>query len=227
MGSEILPGILVHSHEEYLARLNQIESTSARWAHLDVMDGHFVPNTTLGLDAVGGTPTRLSLEAHLMVVDPFRYVSALQVAGVRRVLVHREVAPSLAAAGLVVERLKQYFPEVGLAVNPETQLEDYRNVPIDELLIMGVHPGFSGQEMLGETVDRIRIARTLTSAVIGVDGGVREESISELAAAGAQRFVVTSQLYSAGDLAARYTQLASAFLSIPPQPQEGFACTTT
>lgn len=226
MASEILPGILVHSHDEYLMRLNQIESTSARWAHLDVMDGHFVPNTTLGLDAVGGTPTRLSLEAHLMVVDPFRYVTALQVAGVRRVIIHREIAPSLAATGVVVERLKQFFPEVGIAVNPETQLEDYRSLPIDELLIMGVHPGYSGQEMLGETLERVRIARGLTAATLGVDGGVREEAIAELAAAGAQRFVVTSQLYSASDLAARYTKLASAFLS-PHHPQEGFACTTT
>lgn len=195
MKAEICPGILTHNLEEYTARLEGIEQSGSSWAHLDVMDGQFVPNITVMPYEIMGIPTNLSLEAHLMVYHPERYYSDLTVARVSRVLIHREVYDSLEEVAKALEQAGDYFSEVGLVINPETEIESYKGLPAQVIQLMGVHPGASGQQMLGSAYGRIEeVAKQRLKVTIAVDGGIREENIRELQKAGASRFVITSQL---------------------------------
>lgn len=195
MKAEICPGILTHSLEEYTARLEGIEKSGAAWAHLDVMDGQFVPNITVMPYEIMGIPTSLNLEAHLMVYRPEHYYSDLTVARVSRILIHREAFDSFEETAEALRQASDYFPEVGLVVNPDTTIESYKELPLQVVQVMGVTPGASGQAMIATTYDRIKeIAEQKLKAVIAVDGGIREENIKELQGAGASRFVITSQL---------------------------------
>lgn len=195
MNPEIYPGILTHSIEEYTTRLEGIENSGATWAHLDIMDGQFVPNITVMPYEIMGIPSRLKLEAHLMAFRPERYYSDLTVARVGRVLIHREAFGSFEETAAALKHAADYFAEVGLVLNPETALEPYNDLPVQAIQIMGVHPGASGQRTLGDTCGRItELAQQQLSAVISVDGGVGEENLQELQEAGASRFVITSQL---------------------------------
>jgi ribulose-phosphate 3-epimerase len=195
MKAEICPGILTHSVEEYTARLAGIEESGSEWAHLDIMDGQFVSNITVMPYEIMGIPTPLCLEAHLMVYRPERYYSDLTVMGVNRVLIHREAYGSLEEAGAALHHASDYFTEVGLVLNPETPIESYKGLTLQVIQMMGVHPGASGQQMLDDTYDRIKqVAKQNPKVTIAVDGGVREETIKKLQKAGANRFVITSQL---------------------------------
>lgn len=195
MKAEICPGILTHSLEEYTARLTGIEESGATWAHLDIMDGQFVPNITVMPYEIMGVPTVLNLEAHLMVYHPDHYYSDLTVARVSRVLIHREAFDTLEETAAALKQASDYFSEVGLVINPETPVESYKGLPVQVVQVMGVHPGASGQQMMGTTYDRIKeVADQRAKLTIAVDGGIREENIRELQQAGASRFVITSQL---------------------------------
>jgi ribulose-phosphate 3-epimerase len=195
MKAEICPGILTHNIEEYTARLEGVEQSGASWAHLDVMDGHFVPNITVQPYEIMGIPTNLNLEAHLMAYRPERYYSDLTVARISRVLIHREAFDSFEETAEALHQASDYFSEVGLVLNPETPIEPLKDLKIQVVQIMGVHPGSSGQQTLGSTYDRIKeIADQKLKVTISVDGGVSEENIRELQQAGATRFVITSHL---------------------------------
>lgn len=200
MKAEICPGILTHTIEEYSARVEGIEQSGASWAHLDVMDGHFVPNITVQPYEIMGLPTSLNLEAHLMAYNPERYYSDLTVARISRVLIHREAFDSLEQTAEALRHASDYFSEVGLVLNPETEIESYKDLKIQVVQIMGVHPGASGQQTEDSTYGRIKqVADQKLKITISVDGGVSEENIRELQKAGATRFVITSHL---GTLAA-------------------------
>jgi len=201
MKAEICPGILSHNLEEYIAHLEQVEKSDATWVHIDVMDGQFVPNISVMPHEFMSIPTRLHLEAHLMAYHPERYYSDLTVAGVSRVLIHREAYGSLGECSAALKHAGDYFSEVGMVINPDTVIEDYSGLPTQVIQCMGVVPGASGKEFIDDVYDRIRaVSAQRLSVVVAVDGGVHQDNIQELQKAGAERFVITSALYIASSV---------------------------
>lgn len=196
MSPEIYPAILAHTFEEYVTRLELIEASEAQWAHVDIMDGQFVPNISVMPHEIVSVPTRLKFEMHLMTISPERYFSDLSVMNCARVLLHREGYETLEELAVAVKRARDYFPEVGVVYNPETPLEDCNGIGVASVQCMGVHPGRSAQQLMEVTYDRIEECRKLhPKLVVAVDGGVNEYDIQPLKQAGAERFVIASHLF--------------------------------
>lgn len=201
MKAEIYPGILTHNLEEYVTRLELVEATASPWAHIDFADGQFVPNITVMPHEIMSISSRLNLEAHLMTFAPERYFSDLTVAGFSRVLIHREAFESLEDCAICLKDATNYFAEVGLVINPDTEVESYQDLPIKVLMHMGIHPGFSGQPFLETTYATIdEVNKQNLNVIHAIDGGVTEENIKELQRKGIQRFVVTSHLFASNNL---------------------------
>lgn len=197
MRSEIYPSVLVHNYNEYILRLEMIEGSEAEWAQVDFMDGTFIEQMTVQPSEIAEVATRLKLEAHLMVNSPDNYLEDLRKAGFQRVVVHREIYGNFQDCAKSLEHIGKQFPEVGLAINPETAVEDYRQLPIASIQCMGVHPGASGQLLLDSIYAKIKeIEKQKLSCVLAVDGGVNEDNIRDLQTAGFRRFIMASAIFA-------------------------------
>jgi ribulose-phosphate 3-epimerase len=177
----------------------------ADWLHIDVMDGHFVPNLTIGLPVVKAIQrvTKIPLDCHLMIDNPDRWAIGYAEAGAFNVTVHAEAAadPLRLAANLRAAGAK-----AGLSIKPNTPLEPYVDVlrHYDTLLIMSVEPGFGGQGFIPEVLDKVRAARRLVDAgqltlLVEIDGGINADTIEQAAEAGVDCFVAGSAVYDASD----------------------------
>jgi ribulose-phosphate 3-epimerase len=215
MTVQISPSLLASDFARLADEAERV-SAVADWLHVDVMDGHFVPNLTIGLPVVQALlkHARLPLDCHLMIEDPDRWAPSYAEAGARNVTIHAEAA---SAPVRTLRAIRAAGARAGLAVNPATAVEPYADLlpELDMLLLMTIEPGFGGQPFLDFVLPKIRRARDLVSASgaaiwLQVDGGVDEETIGRCAEAGADNFVAGSAVYGSADPAGRVQALRDA-----------------
>jgi ribulose-phosphate 3-epimerase len=202
---KIAPSILAADFACLREQINRVESAGADIIHCDVMDGHFVPNLTFGplIIKAARRSTALPVEAHLMIAQPERYISAFRDAGADRIIVHVETCPHLHR---VVHQVREIGAGVGVALNPATSLTTVEEIlpDVDLLLIMTVNPGFGGQSFIRAMVQKIHHARRMTAALgkdiwIEVDGGIDNDSAGLVVEAGAQILVAGSSIFGKPD----------------------------
>lgn len=204
--SEISPSILAADFARLGEQVAEVKRAGVTMLHVDVMDGQFVPNISIGVPVVESLhkSTDLILDCHLMICEPDRYLEAFVTAGARMVTVHQEVCPHL---GRSVNRIKELGAVAGVAMNPSTPLSTLDEIlpEADLILVMSVHPGFGGQVFLPSSLDKIarldRIRRDRgLDFKIQVDGGVNADNASALGAAGCDILVAGSSVFRAGDI---------------------------
>lgn len=179
-----------------------LESAGAQVLHLDVMDGHFVPNLSYGPLVIERLRplTGLPFDAHLMISDPGKYLDDYLAAGCDAVTIHFEAVPE---PGPLLERIRRQDALAGLAINPGTPIEAITSLlpQCDLVLVMSVEPGFGGQTFQPKALDKLRAlrARLPESVLLSVDGGIGPKTIAATAHAGANMFVVGSAIFDARD----------------------------
>lgn len=215
----IAPSILSADFGRLAAQVQEAEDAGADWIHVDVMDGRFVPNLTIGpgVTAAVRQATSLPVDVHLMIVEPERLIPAFAGAGAHRITVHQETCPHLHR---VVEGIREAGASPGVAINPSTPVDSLREVAglVDLILIMTVNPGFGGQRFIESSVDKLlRLGAALDAwgvrdrPLIQVDGGIDARTAPRVVEAGAQVLVAGSALYGAEDgLASAMDRLQSA-----------------
>ncbi|MBI3837178.1 MAG: ribulose-phosphate 3-epimerase [Planctomycetia bacterium] len=198
----VVPSLLLCDFGHLADEVHKLEAAGARAFHLDVMDGHFVPNLTYGLPIVEAVRriTKLPIEAHLMISDPTRYAERFVAAGADAVTFHIEAVDNPRP---LLAKLRSLGAVAGLAYNPHTPLSaitEYLDA-CDLVLTMSVSPGFGGQAFQSVALEKIRQLSTLVgkSVLLEVDGGVNADTIGPCAEAGAQLYVVGSAIFSQPD----------------------------
>ncbi len=203
----IAPSILSAAFERLGEELEAVEQAGADWVHVDVMDGHFVPNITIGplvVEAVKRS-TRLPLDVHLMIEQPERYVEAFALAGADTVGVHVETCPHLHRT---IAQIREAGARACVALNPSTPATAVEPIlgDVDQILVMTVNPGFGGQRFIQSMLPKIETIRGWIDARsldvdLEVDGGVNTETILAAASAGADVFVAGTAVFGADDYA--------------------------
>jgi ribulose-phosphate 3-epimerase len=210
---KIAPSILSADFSRLAEEIVAVEKAGADLIHIDVMDGHFVPNITIGPAVVAALrkTTRLIFDVHLMIEDPAQYIEAFAKAGSDLITVHTEATHHLHRT---VALIKELGVKAGVSLNPATPLSQIEPIlpDIDLLLIMTVNPGFGGQKFISSMLPKIRKARELIDACapdvqIEVDGGVTLENIGIVAKAGADIMVAGSAVFGSGDYAQTIGQM--------------------
>src|SRR5437667_3984559 len=198
----LVPSILSADFTRLGEQVREVEAAGAQRIQIDVMDGHFVPNITMGPMVVEAVRrcTKLPLEVHLMITNPQDYIETFARAGADVIIVHQEVCPHLHR---VIKQIKDAGKQAGVAINPSTpvlMLQDMLSF-LDLVLIMTINPGFGGQQFIPETLTKISQARQLIthrklSCDVEVDGGINEETIPQVVQAGANLLVAGSAVYN-------------------------------
>jgi ribulose-phosphate 3-epimerase len=210
---EIAPSILASNFAKLGDDVRVVEQGGADVIHVDVMDGHFVPNISIGVPVVASLhkATRLPLDVHLMIERPEEYIERFVRAGASRVLIHQEATVHLDRA---LSMIRELGAQAGAAINPATPVATLTDVfdKVDTVLVMSVNPGFGGQKFIPGAVEKIRQlnqwrARYNGAFRIEVDGGVDSENAAELAQAGANTFVAGTSIFHTPDPAAAVRQM--------------------
>lgn len=189
-----------------------LEAAGARILHMDVMDGHFVPNLSYGAMVIERVRelTEIPFEAHLMISDPGRYLDDFLKAGCNVLTFHLEAVPE---PGPLLARIREHGALAGLAINPKTPVESLEPFlgQFDLALVMSVEPGFGGQKFMPSALGKLRWlhSRLKAGTFASVDGGIELETIGDVASAGASVFVVGSGIFEAGDYGQAIVELSN------------------
>jgi ribulose-phosphate 3-epimerase len=201
---KIAPSILAADFTQLGNQLGDAQVAKADLIHIDVMDGHFVPNLTFGALMVEACKraTTVPLDVHLMITQPERYITEFVEAGANIITIHAEATPHVHRT---LEMIKEKGIQAGLAVNPLTPLDMMHDAikycNLDLALVMSVNPGFGGQSFIESTLPRVRQVRDwcnelISSCDIEVDGGINDHTIAKVASAGANVFVAGSAVFN-------------------------------
>ena len=213
---QIAPSILSADFAALGEAIRTVESGGADLIHVDVMDGHFVPNITIGVPVVRSLRkvATVPLDVHLMIEDPDRYAEAFVEAGASMVSVHLEVLPHLHRT---IQHVKSLGARAGVAINPSTPVGMLEEVAgdLDHVLVMSVNPGFGGQTFIPRTESKIAAVRALLDragnpAPIEVDGGVDAGNVGRLVSAGASIFVAGAAVFGTADPAGAVREIRAA-----------------
>lgn len=202
----VAPSILSADFARLGQEVTDVEQAGADWIHIDVMDGRFVPNITMGPNVVRALRpvTRLPLDVHLMIVEPERYIGDFVEAGADSISIHAEATPHLHRA---LQIIRQGRCRAGVALNPSTPITFVESLvnELDEVLIMTVNPGFGGQAFIAAMVEKVRALRRFLDGKgaghvpIVVDGGITEATSPVIAEAGATVLVAGTAVFGAKD----------------------------
>jgi len=213
----VAPSILSADFARLAEEVNAVEAGRADWIHVDVMDGHFVPNLTIGPMIVEALRphTTLPLDVHLMIEEPERYIAAFARAGADIITVHQEACIHLHR---VVHQIKEAGAKAGVAINPATPPEMLTAIldDVDLVLLMTVNPGFGGQAFIPGVLTKIRTVRRwldergLSHVHLEVDGGINAQTASQVAEAGADVLVAGSAVFGAADRRAAIAAIRAA-----------------
>jgi ribulose-phosphate 3-epimerase len=201
----IAPSLLASDFANLAREIASAERGGADLLHVDIMDGHFVPNLTMGPPVVRAIKrvAHVPLDVHLMIQDPDRYVPAFVEAGAARLAVHVEVLPHLHRT---LQFIRSFGVKAGVAINPSTPVVALEEIAadLDYVLVMSVNPGFGGQTFIPRSESKIRAIRALLDAArhdapIAVDGGVDLTNAARIVAAGAEILIAGSSIFGTGD----------------------------
>ncbi|MGD8892499.1 MAG: ribulose-phosphate 3-epimerase [Desulfobacterales bacterium] len=201
----IAPSILSADFSKLGDEIKSVEAAGADWIHVDVMDGHFVPNITIGplvVEAVKRV-TSLPVDVHLMIENPDRYIKDFAKAGADLISVQVEACVHL---NRTIQMIKEFDRRAGVVLNPSTPLSSLEWImeEVDYIMIMSVNPGFGGQKFISNSLDRVRALRKMIrdrglATLIEIDGGVNEKTIKNISDAGVNVFVAGSAIFKSPD----------------------------
>jgi ribulose-phosphate 3-epimerase len=202
----IVPAILTDDPQA-LKKMTELTEAFADYAQYDIMDGRFVPSRSVSCDEIAALKIKLAWEAHLMVLHPEECLEDFRQAGVQMITFHYEATP---VPEEVIRRIKKLGLKAGLAINPETPIDVIKPLAneLDSILFLSVNPGFYGAKFISEVLDKIVVFRKAYPEMdTGIDGGVKENNIIEIARTGVDYICVGSAIYNQPDPAGSYRRL--------------------